>query len=251
MQKLSVILTTFNEAHNIQKAIDTVNWADEIIVVDSFSTDNTPALALQSGATVWQRKYSGPADQKNWAIPQAQYEWVLLLDADERIGPELQKEIRSRLSAATIPYDCFWIGRLNHFLGKPIRYSGWQHDAVIRLIRRDTCRYQNVQVHEEIETKGLRVGRLQHKLEHFTYKDFAHFLEKTQRYGFWSAMDKFSKTPTVGVFHLFVKPFFRFCKHYFLQAGFLDGKRGFVVSVLMAWTVFVRYVRIFERRNTD
>lgn len=247
MQKISVIITTFNEAEHIQGVLESAQWADELIVVDSFSTDETVELAIKFPTKVLQRKYIGPADQKNWAIPQATHDWILILDADERVTPELENEIKTLLQKP-FEKDAFWIPRQSFFMGKKVKYSGWQGDAVIRLINKK-CRYNNLQVHEEIMTEGINVGRLKNKLEHYTYKDLDHFLTKMQRYSDWSAQDHFEKTPRVTFFHLYFKPFFRFIKHYFIQLGFLDGKVGFIISAIMAWGVFLRYVKIQEKRT--
>ena len=249
MQPLTVIITTFNEADNIAGVLASADWADEIIVVDSFSTDNTAVLAQQHPKVrLLQRRYSGPADQKNWVIPQATHEWILLLDADERVTPALRSEIEQWLGRDSIPFDAFWIGRNNHFLGRQVRYSGWQGDAVVRFFRRDICRYDDKQVHEEIVTQGLRVGQLNHKMEHYTFKSAAHFLDKVNRYAAWSAQDYAAKTPAVTVFHLFFKPLFRFFKHFILQRGFLDGRTGFVVCAILAWSVFLRYLYLLEKQ---
>ena len=247
--KISVIITTFNEEHNIKAVLDSVSWAEETIIVDSFSTDATISIAKKYTKRIYQRAYQGPADQKNWAIPQATHPWVLILDADERVTEELKTEIRAVISKPSAPWDAYWIGRRNFFLGSEINYSGWRNDKVIRLIKRDKCRYNNKQVHEEIETDGIQVGKLHHKLIHLTFKNTDHFLDKIRRYAKWSAMDHGSGTRTVGWFHLVFKPFFRFVKHYFVQLGFLDGKRGFIISVIMAWGVFLRYLNLLEQKN--
>ncbi|MCB0638472.1 MAG: glycosyltransferase family 2 protein [Lewinella sp.] len=251
MRPLSVIITTFNEADNLPRALASVAWADDILVVDSFSTDGTPDIARAHGARLLQRTYTGPADQKNWAIPQAAHEWILLLDADEAATPALRIDIQQFLAADTIPFDAAWIGRNNHFLGQRIRYSGWQGDAVIRFFHRDKARYREVQVHEEIATEGLIVSRLQGRLEHFTYRSLDHFLDKMRRYARWSAQDHAARTPRVTFFHLYLKPAFRFFKHYILQQGFRDGKAGLVVSAIMAWGVFLRYAYLLEERNGE
>ena len=245
MSGISVIIPTFNEADQIAAALESVDWADERIIVDSFSTDDTLEIAKAYDPKILQRTYKGPADQKNWAIPQASHSWVLILDADERVTPALKAEIQ-QLLAHEPDCDVYWIGRQNFFMGKKVNYSGWQGDAVIRLIQRDRGRYDGKQVHEEIETKGMKVGRLKNKLLHYTYKDLDHYLAKTRRYSYWSAKDHFSSTPSVSAYHLFVKPLFRFFKHFFIQKGFLDGKVGFMISVIMAWGVFLRYVKIRE-----
>ena len=248
-QNLSVILTTFNEEHNIREALQSVDWADEIIVVDSFSEDRTLEFASEYTDRLLRRAYQGPSDQKNWAIPQARHEWVLILDADERVTVPLKREIIRQIAQPGNPIDAFWISRQNYFLGRQIKYSGWQNDAVIRLIRRDKCRYNDKLVHEEIETTGLQVGRIEQPLDHFTFKNTSHFLDKMQRYARWSAEDHRAGTGKIGWFHLLFKPLFRFFKHFFIQRGFLDGKRGFIISAIMAWGVFLRYLHLMENKN--
>ena len=251
MKNFSVIITTYNEGHNIEAVLKSISFADEIIVVDSFSEDDTVALAKKYTDQIIQRKYIGPADQKNWAIPQAKYEWVLILDADERVTPELKLEIQSLLNTPTIPFDAFWIKRQNFFMGKQVRYSGWQNDAVIRLIHRDKCRYNSHQVHEEIETRGIEVGKLTHPMLHYTFKDSKHFLAKIERYAVWSAKDHQHQSKRVTWFHLFLKPLFRFFKHFIAQRGFLDGKTGFVISVIMAWSVFFAIFEFVGTRTKE
>jgi glycosyltransferase involved in cell wall biosynthesis len=263
---LTVIFTTFNEEHNIGIALDTVRgWAGEIIVVDSFSTDKTETLVRQyPEVTFMQRKYEGPAFQKNWAIPQSHNEWVLLMDADERVSPEMQLEIETILrggeisdSAHLTPHtshfipqkDCYWIGFTHYFMGKKVNYSGWQNDKTIRFIKRDKCRYNNNKVHEEIITEGLEVGVLKNKFAHYTFKDMNHFIAKQQRYAAWSAEDKANTTGKITYFHLILKPFFRFFKHFILKKGFLDGYVGFVISAVAAWSVFLRYIYMLENRK--
>lgn len=248
MQPISVIIPTYNEAHNIRDVLESVTWADEILVIDSYSTDETVAIAREYTRFILQRTYTTPADQKNWAIPQVTHDWILLLDADERVTPQLRDEIQEWLAQDNIPYDGFWIGRQNHFLGQQIHYSGWQGDAVIRFFRK-TCRYDKKNVHEEIDTSGKRIGRLQHKLLHFTFVDSTHFLHKMMRYAKWSALDYHPKTKRVTLYHLWIKPAFRFFKHFVVQRGFLDGRTGFIISAIMAWGVFLRYLYMVELRR--
>ncbi len=142
MIKLTTIIPTGNEAHNIIEAIKSVEFADEVMVVDSFSTDATVKLAEPLADTILQREYENSASQKNWAIPQAQHEWILLLDADERVTPALKKEVLSIINSNT-QYSGFWIKRQNYFMKKKVRFSGWQGDKVIRLFKRDECKYEN------------------------------------------------------------------------------------------------------------
>lgn len=248
-RKLSVIITTFNEEANIARCLDSViALADDILIVDSFSTDETLKIARSYPVRIEQRQYQGPADQKNWAIPQAAHEWILLLDADEVATPALCQEIGALLQGdLPIQEDVYWIGRDNFFLGQQVRFSGWQGDQVVRFFHRDQGRYDDVQVHEEIVTEGLRVGRLQGRLQHFTFRNLEHYLDKTRRYARWSAQDHAVKTPKVGYYHLLLKPLFRFFKHFVIQQGFRDGKVGFIISVIMAWGVFLRYSYLKEQ----
>ena len=249
LHPISVIITTHNESENIAACIDSVSWANEIIVVDSFSSDSTVEIAKNKNAIILQREYIGPSDQKNWAIEQVKNEWVLILDADERVSMALQNKIQSILNQSTINEDLFWIARQNYFLGKKINYSGWQNDKVIRLFRKEKGKYNDKQVHEEIITQGLKVGMIAEKLDHYTYKSMHHFLAKMDRYALWSAKDHAAKTKSVGIFQLFFKPLYRFIQHFFLKLGFLDGLTGFIISLIMAWGVFLRYVYLIDLKK--
>lgn len=242
---LTVIVPTYNEEVHIASLLEQLKWADEVLVVDSFSTDATVELVEQTSAKLLQRIYTGPADQKNWAIRQAKYDWVLILDADERLSPALAEEIKEIVQQPKTDYAGYWMYRQNYFMGKKINYSGLQRDKVIRLIQRDLCAYNNKQVHEEIESTE-KIGFLKHKLEHYTYKNLAHFLAKNERYALWSAQDHLPKVKRVTWWHLLVKPFGRFFSQYILKRGFLDGQAGFIFCVIMAWGVFLRYARIKE-----
>ncbi|MEM9258123.1 MAG: glycosyltransferase family 2 protein [Bacteroidota bacterium] len=252
MRSLSIIYTTFNERDIIERSLATVaDWSDDLVVVDSFSTDGTAELlAARGDVNLQQRKYVGPSDQKNWAIERAKHEWILLLDADELITSELREEIDTLLAAPEIPHDAYWIGRNNHFMGKRIYHSGWAGDKVIRFFHRDRCRYNSKQVHEEIVTEGISVGWLKGRMLHYTFKNLDHFLDKTRRYAKWSAQDYGPKTPSVTLFHLLVKPIYRFFKHYVLQGGFRDGREGLIISMVLAYGVFLRYsYMLAERKN--
>ncbi len=255
MQKLplSVLIPTLNELDNLRELVPLLSFAAEIVVVDSFSEDGTREWAAAEGVRLLERVYDTPAEQKNWAIPQCACDWVLIFDADERPTTELILEIghlfaeRERLER----FDAYWIGRQNHFLGRRVRYSGWQTDAVIRLIRRDVCRYEPKRVHEEIERKGLKISRLRAKMLHFTYRSLEHFVDKLQRYATWAAQDYMSgfEHRRVGVWQLYFKPVFRFWRHFLLKGGILDGRRGLIISVLMAFGVFLRYAKIMEMQQ--
>ena len=249
-RSLSIIYTTFNEADTIGRSLESVaGWSDDLRIVDSFSTDGTAELlSLRADVQLTQRAYAGPADQKNWAIPRAAHEWILLLDADEIVTPELRREIDGLLSDPDLQ-DAYWIRRTNYFMGRRIRYSGWANDRVIRFFHRDRARYNDRQVHEEIVTEGLRVGELQGRLDHYTFKNLDHFLDKTRRYARWKARDVAPHTPRITLFHLLVKPVFRFVNQYVVRGGFRDGREGLIICYVVAYGVFLRYAYLLAERR--
>ncbi|MAZ26233.1 MAG: glycosyl transferase family 2 [Cytophagaceae bacterium] len=248
MEKLSVIIPVYNEAHNIEQALQTVTFADEIIVVDSFSSDDTLAVAKKYPVKILQRAFNYPASQKNWVIPQASHEWILLLDADERVTPALQEEIIETLKNPPENTVAFWIYRMNHFMGKRVKYSGMQNDKVIRLFKKSHCRYEDKMVHEEIETQG-KVGFLKNRLLHNTYKNLDDYIAKLNRYAYWQARDYDKHTNRLNAFHFFVKPPWRFFKHFVIQQGFRDGVVGFTISFLAGYATALRYIKLWLYRR--
>lgn len=248
MEKITAIIPTGNEIHNIEAVIASVDFADEILVVDSFSTDGTYEKAQELATRVIRREYQYAASQKNWAIPQAKYEWILLVDADERVTPELKREIQSILQSPPKDIVAFWIGRNNHFMGERVHYSGWRNDKVIRLFKRDLCKYEDKLVHEEIIANGS-VGKLRNKLYHNTYITFDKYIEKMNRYATWQAKDYDKKTGRLTPYHFVIKPFWGFFKHYIVQSGFRDGVIGFTIGYIQAYVVFMRYVKLWLLRR--
>ncbi|HPF96683.1 MAG TPA: glycosyltransferase family 2 protein [Mangrovimonas sp.] len=251
MNKLTAIIPTGNEIHNIEAVIASVDFADEILVVDSYSTDGTYEKAQQLATKVIRRDYEYSASQKNWAIPQAQHEWILLVDADERVTPELKAEIQEILGNPPQDIVAYWIGRMNHFMGERVHYSGWRNDKVIRLFKRDYCKYEDKNVHAEIIANGS-IGQLKNKLYHNTYITFDKYVEKMNRYATWQAKDYDKKTGRLTPYHFVIKPFWGFFKHYIVQSGFRDGVVGFTIGYLQAYVVFMRYVKLWLlRRNRE
>lgn len=249
MNKVTAIIPTGNEIHNIEAVIASVSFADEILVVDSFSTDGTYEIAHQLASKVIRRAYEYSASQKNWAIPQASHEWILLVDADERVTQNLKEEILTILENPK--HIAYWIGRQNHFMGEAVRYSGWRNDSVIRLFKRDACYYEDKHVHAEIIAKGS-IGRLKNKLYHNTYITFDKYIEKMNRYATWQAKDYDKKTGTLTPYHFVIKPFWGFFKHYIIQSGFRDGVVGLTISYIQGYVVFMRYVKLWLlRKNRD
>ena len=191
MQKITGIIPTFNEEKNIKEAIESLLWCDEIIVVDSYSKDKTQEIAKSfHNIKFFSHEYEHSAAQKNWIIPQVSHDWIFLLDADERPTTELVEEIKLIINSNSSE-DAYWIYRRNHFMGKEIKYSGWQSDKVIRLFKRH-CRYENKHVHAEIIGFN-KIGILKNKLIHHTYTDLTTYLRKADRYTTWGAIDRFEK----------------------------------------------------------
>lgn len=248
MAKITLIIPTFNEAHNIEDAIKSVDFADEIMIVDSYSTDNTVELAKKYTDFILQRDYEYSASQKNWAIPQATHEWIFLLDADERVTPELNSEILSLLKKPSLTdFSGYWICRNNDFMGTHPRYGGW-NNKVIRLFRKNSCQYEDKRVHAEIISEG-KIGFLNAKIYHNTYVSFDHHIAKLDRYAWLQALDLDKSIGKLTPYHFFIKPFWRFFKHYIIQGGFRDGLVGFVISYLYGYSVFTRYVKIWLMRR--
>lgn len=248
--KVTAIIPAGNEEENIAAAIESVLFADEILVIDSYSTDRTVEIAQQYPVTILQRKFDFPARQKNWAMPQASHDWILLLDADERVTPELQEEIKNVLNQDKLEAVAYWVYRTNFFMNKEIRYSGWQDDKVIRLCKKDVCTYKDVKVHEEIIADGP-TAFLKNKLEHHTYRGLDHFLEKSYKYATWGAYDRLEKTKNVTAFHFVVKPFFGFIKKYFLKRGVLDGKVGFILALQYSQFLFLRALKLWRLKQGE
>ncbi len=242
MEKLTAIIPTGNEAHNIEDVLQSVSFADEIMVVDSYSTDNTVELAKKYTDFIIQKEYENSASQKNWAIPQATHEWILLVDADERITDELKKEIQEILEQGS-DFAGYWIYRDNMFMGRLLKDSGIKGDKCIRLFRKSLCHYEEKHVHAEIIAQG-EIGTLKHRMIHNTYVNLNNFYAKMNRYADWQAQDYLKKNKKVTWFHLWLKPNFRFFKHYIMGHGYKDGFEGYTYAITQKHAVKMRYIKL-------
>lgn len=242
--KVSVIITTFNEEINVADCITSVLWADEILLVDSFSTDRTVEIAEKFPIKILQRQYFGSAAQKNWAIDRVEHDWVLIIDADERVPERLAGEILSVL-AGEPAVNGYYIRRENVFIDKVIRHSGWSTDKVVRLFRRDKARYPNRRVHADLEIEGP-VPVLKNPFLHYTFRTFEQYFPKFLNYAEWGAAQAFRDGRRTGLIEILIRPSWRFLRTYFVQLGFLDGMHGFVLCVLQAFGSFLKYARLWE-----
>ncbi len=247
MSKVTAIVPTYNEEARLEKCLQSLTWADELLVVDSFSTDRTLEIAQNFNARIIQHEYINSAAQKNWIIPQTTHDWIFLLDADEYVLPEMAKEIQEKLKSPR--YDAYWVKRKNFFMGKRIRFSGWQGDKVIRLFRKD-LRYEPKHVHSEIQVRG-EVDQLKNFIFHNSYLTLEHYLAKINRYASWGALDRLPHSAQIGFFHLFIKPAFRFIQFFFFRLGFLDGIRGYMIASFAAYSVYLRSVKLLELQRKD
>jgi glycosyltransferase involved in cell wall biosynthesis len=250
---LTVLVPTKDEEANIRACLESaVDIADELLVADSGSTDATMAIAREFGARIIEREYVNSADMKNWAIPQAGNPWVMVLDADERVTPELARSVRDALRdpPRAPAVEGYSMRRRSFVFGHPIRYSGWQGDVLVRLFRRDTCRYDTRRVHAAVTVPAGRTRRLEGDLLHYTYRDFGHFMAKFDRYTTWSAQDLAERGAQASLVHLLFKPQLRFLKQYVLRQGFRDGIPGLIVCGLSATTVFVRYAKLWVMQHS-
>lgn len=248
MFKISVVIPCKNEISNLSECVASIqSIADEIIVADSGSTDGTRQLATELGCRVIERDYVHSGDFKNWAIPHADNEWVLLLDADERATGPLRQEIENIL--ADPKEDGYWIYRINHFMGHRIRYSGWQNDRVIRLFRRDLSRYEGDTDHAEIAVSSGRVGQLKSRMLHYTYWSYDQFLAKMHRYTTHQAKVWFEQGRRPSAARMLATVPFRFLQTYVFRGGFLDGMAGLQVCALTAYYSFLKQARLWELNN--
>ena len=237
----SVIIITKNEAHNIEDCLKSVAWADEIIVVDSGSTDNTVEICRKFTDKVLVTDWPGYGAQKQRALEMATGEWVLSIDADERVTPALKEEILAKVPSSTV--NAFEIAFSSEYCGKMIRFGDWWNDAQIVLFRREKGRFVSLLVHERIEIQG-KVGRLIGKIHHFAFPYLSVVLRKMNDYSTWSAAQKKSQGKKGGILKGISHGLWAFFRGYILRLGFLDGKQGFLLAVSNAEGTYYRYVKL-------
>lgn len=240
---LSVIIITKNEAAHIADCLASVSFADEIIVLDSGSTDGTVELARNLGAQVHQSPdWPGFGPQKNRALALATQEWVFSIDADERVTPALREEIMETLRQPK--RSGYEVLRLSEFCGKPIRHSGWWPDPVLRLFRREAGKFSDVLVHESVSLSDGKPGRLKSHLLHYPHPTLDSLIDKTNRYSGEAAKMMFAQGKRAGLPMIVVHSIWTFIRIYFLRLGILDGRHGFVLAVTAASGNFLRYSKL-------
>lgn len=239
---VTVVIPTLNEADRLPDCLRSVRWAAEVIVADAGSTDGTASVALHLGARVIEARGVTIAGQRNAAIALATQPWVLALDADERVTPELVKSIRA--AVATPRADAYRIHFRNRYLGAPMERGGWGRDWHVRFSR--ASRFWKVQrVHEHLDHDGP-VADLDGHIDHDSYRSLEHQLSKVATYSRWGADDLQRRGTRVGFSHLALRPFWRFVKCYVLQGAWREGRRGLILSVVHAWSAFAKYAVLWD-----
>ena len=241
MANLSVIIITKNEAVNIRACIESVAWADEIIVVDSGSSDATVEICRELGAQVYVHDWPGFGMQKNRALGYATKDWVFSIDADERVTHELREEIQSAMQRGQA--EGYEIPRLSSFCGRYMHHSGWYPDYVLRLFRRGTGKFSDDLVHERVIVNGP-ITKLQQLLLHESFRDLEQLLAKINHYSTASAQMLHRKNRTASLKKAVGHALWAFFRSYFLRAGFLDGREGFMLAVSTAEGTYYRYLKL-------
>jgi glycosyltransferase involved in cell wall biosynthesis len=239
---LSVAIITQNEEQTIRGCLESVSWADEIVVVDSGSTDNTVAICKELGAKVLVMDWPGFGPQKNRALALATGDWVLSLDADERVSPELRSEIQSAI-ANPGEVVAFRMPRLSSYCGRFMLHGGWWPDLVVRLFRRGSARFSEARVHERLEVEGM-IGHLSSHLLHESFRDPVEVLEKVNHYSSEGARMLAERGRRASLGTAIAHGLWAFIRTYILKRGFLDGREGFAMAVSTAEASYYRYLKL-------
>jgi glycosyltransferase involved in cell wall biosynthesis len=242
LSNCSLVVITLNEEDRIARCLKSIAGAGEIVVVDSFSGDRTVEIARAHGARVYQREFTTAADQKNWAIGKAEKDWILLLDADEALSPELLREMEKAIAGPRA--DGYRLRRRSEFFGRTIRHCGWGDEWILRLFRRGKGHYPEREVHERLVLDG-HASRLEGCIEHRPYRDVADYIDRMKSYSIRGAVElhKKGKPWFPGIL---IHPAARFIRMYLVQLGFLDGTPGFVLCALASTGVLLKYAALRE-----
>jgi glycosyltransferase involved in cell wall biosynthesis len=243
---ISACITAGNEERNIRRCLESVKWADEIIVVDSYSSDRTPDICREYTDRVYQHEWLGYIGQKNLIKDMAAGPWILFLDADEEVSPELRSEIEHEFeSASCVHYAGYAFPRMVWFLGRWIRHGDWYPDIKLRLFRKDLGVCGGKEPHDRTTVNGP-VKQLQGNLFHYTYDDILDQLATMNRFSSITAETKYDEGKRFRATDLLFRPFYRFLRGYLIRRGFLDGLPGLIIAITTAYGVFIKYGKLWE-----
>ena len=246
--KISACIITFNEENNIGRCLESIKWVDEIIVVDSYSTDSTVQICKSYTDRVIQRKWPGHVKQKQFALEQASGEWILCLDADEWLSDELSMEIQEKVLKGSGSADGFIFPRQSYYLGRWIRHGGWYPDYKLRLVRNGKAEWTGTDPHDKLVVKG-KTEKLEGKILHNVYEDISHQLKTVDSFSTISARQWRKEGRVFSLFLLLFRPPVRFLEMYLWKLGFLDGMPGFIIAVISSYYVFLKYAKLWELEN--
>ena len=245
---LSVVIITKNEQDNVKKCLESIKWANEVIILDSGSADKTVEICKHYTNQVYSTDWPGFGIQKQRALDLSTGDWVLSIDADEIVSLQLKNEILEKIKSKS-NVDAYLIPRLSWYQGKCIRHSGWYPDYVLRLAKRSTARFTPDKVHERLKVSGT-VGKLSSDILHYPYRNISHHIQKMNTYSSLSAEQMFAQGRKVNWILVILKPSFAFFRAYILKQGFLDGWPGLSVSISTALSVYLKYVKLKELNDT-
>ena len=247
--KISAVIITFNEEDRLPDALASLQGiADEIVVVDSYSTDRTLAIARAAQARVWQNRFEDYGRQKNFALGKAAHEWILNLDADERVSPELKRAIADlKENPAPAGVAAFAIKRKTFYLGRWIRHSGWYPDRKIRLFKKNAATWQG-RIHEKLVVAGA-VSRLGGDILHFTYRDIGDHVRRLDRYANFQAEEIVRQDKKLLLPRLLILPPVTFLRHYLWKLGMLDGFPGLVIAMVSSWGTALKYLKAMAMKR--
>ncbi len=244
MNKISVTIVTLNEERNIERCLKSVQWADEIVVVDSGSTDRTLDICRDYDCNIIKTEWLGYARTKQLAVDAATHDWIFSIDADEEATPELGAKIR-KIVDGDEPKKGYRIRRRSFYLGKMIKYSGWNRDYPLRLFHRNFGRFNLKPVHEGVEVEG-KTGYIEEVLLHYTYPTLVSHIRKIELYSELGALEKKEKGRNGGVYIAFLRGVYEFFRIYFFKAGFLDGRYGLILAANYAFASYMKYLLLWE-----
>ena len=244
--RVSACVITFNNDDVVKECMESIKWADEIIVVDSYSTDNTVEICRKYTDRVYQREWPGFKDQSNYIVSLANYEWVLFTDADEIISPELYLEIQSLLNNNSNDWDGFYFPRRTRYLGSWINHGEWYPAYDLLLYKKDKGTWVK-EPHATLELNG-KAKYLKNDCYHYTYRNLSHQLDTIDKYTDMSAAEMEKKGVKFIIFQLLFRPLFRFIKGYIFKRGFQDGMPGLVSAITTSFYVFMKYAKLWELR---
>ncbi len=243
--RISAVIVTFNEEKNIRECLESIKWVDEIIVVDSFSRDRTAEICRQYTEKVIQKKWPGHVKQKQFALELARGDWILSLDADERLSKEAAKEIKTRVLNGSPSCDGFIFPRQSHYLGRWISHGGWYPDSKLRLVRRGKAVWSGNDPHDKLILNGT-AGHIGGKILHYVYSDISQQLKTVDSFSGISAEQWKKEGKKCNLFLLLFRPPVRFLEMYLWKRGFMDGMPGFIIAVVSAYYVFLKYAKLWE-----